>query len=377
MLSAGGTKRHTEPLAPSGSMPPIPASGPRWLGCPRRDLSTSWSARGPIRPRMSAERNRAGPAAWRRYAGSWRRARQAVARRAGERALGREKGGRRAQCARALRAALGGLKGPLMKVAQMLATIPDALPAGICRRAASIAGPALRPWAGHSSSGAWPPSLGRTGRSRYRGFEREAAAAASLGQVHRAQAHGWGRLLAVQTAISRYAIGRRGRSTGNSGVILAIYGRVDRGHRHRRNSPGDRRAIARGAGLRARIPAHPALRKDARTGAGGSMSPEVLAELTTKRLLTMTWIEGPPVAALALHKAAAGGAQQSRRGAVSRLVPSLLPLRHHSWRPASRQLQGVGRIARVNLLDLRLRPHLQAKLRARRDRALSRALCGG
>ena len=30
--------------------------------------------------------------------------------------------------ARALKAALGGLKGPLMKVAQLLATIPDALP---------------------------------------------------------------------------------------------------------------------------------------------------------------------------------------------------------------------------------------------------------
>jgi predicted unusual protein kinase regulating ubiquinone biosynthesis (AarF/ABC1/UbiB family) len=38
-------------------------------------------------------------------------------------------GGERAGDARALAGAIGSLKGPMMKVAQMLATVPDALPA--------------------------------------------------------------------------------------------------------------------------------------------------------------------------------------------------------------------------------------------------------
>ena len=49
-----------------------------------------------------------------------------AARLAGERYLGIKIN--REQHASDLRAALGGLKGPLMKVAQILATIPDALP---------------------------------------------------------------------------------------------------------------------------------------------------------------------------------------------------------------------------------------------------------
>ena len=62
-----------------------------------------------------------------------------------------------------LRAALGGLKGPLMKVAQLLATIPEALPKEYAAELAHAAvagaahGPAVR------AAGAWPPSSGRAG----------------------------------------------------------------------------------------------------------------------------------------------------------------------------------------------------------------------
>ena len=84
-----------------------------------------------------------------------------------------------------LQAALGGLKGPLMKVAQMLATIPDALPAEYAAELAQLQSQA--PPMG------WPfvrrrmaTELGPDWQRSFAEFALEAAAAASLGQVHKA-----------------------------------------------------------------------------------------------------------------------------------------------------------------------------------------------
>src|SRR5258708_10215500 len=62
----------------------------------------------------------------RRYASVGANVGGVAARMAGARLLGR--GLDRSRNAAELAAALGGLKGPIMKVAQLLATIPDALP---------------------------------------------------------------------------------------------------------------------------------------------------------------------------------------------------------------------------------------------------------
>lgn len=85
-----------------------------------------------------------------------------------------------------LRAALGGLKGPLMKVAQILSTIPDALPKEYARELAQLQ--ANAPHMG------WPfvkrrmtAELGPDWQDCFASFDREAAAAASLGQVHKAK----------------------------------------------------------------------------------------------------------------------------------------------------------------------------------------------
>ena len=59
-----------------------------------------------------------------------------AARMAGERYLGIEID--RAKHAADLRDALGGLKGPIMKVAQILSTIPDALPPEYAEELASL-----------------------------------------------------------------------------------------------------------------------------------------------------------------------------------------------------------------------------------------------
>ena len=84
-----------------------------------------------------------------------------------------------------LKAALGGLKGPLMKAAQLLATIPDALPPEYARELAQLQSnaPAMG-WAFVRRRMA--TELGADWQSKFACFDREASFAASLGQVHRA-----------------------------------------------------------------------------------------------------------------------------------------------------------------------------------------------
>lgn len=101
-----------------------------------------------------------------------------------------------ARNAKALKAALGGLKGPLMKAAQMFATVPDLLPPEFAKELAELQT--------NASAMGWPfvrrrmaAELGADWQARFTSFEPEAAAAASLGQVHRAVAHD-GRALAVK-----------------------------------------------------------------------------------------------------------------------------------------------------------------------------------
>jgi len=84
-----------------------------------------------------------------------------------------------------LKSALGGLKGPLMKAAQLLATIPDALPPEYARELAQLQAnaPAMG-WAFVRRRMA--SELGPDWQSKFTRFDKEASFAASLGQVHRA-----------------------------------------------------------------------------------------------------------------------------------------------------------------------------------------------
>jgi predicted unusual protein kinase regulating ubiquinone biosynthesis (AarF/ABC1/UbiB family) len=109
-----------------------------------------------------------------------------AARLAGERYLGMPID--RGRHAADLKAALGGIKGPLMKVAQLLATIPDALPEEYVRELIQLQA--------NAPAMGWPfvrrrmmGELGPDWQGRFKSFERVAARAASLGQVHRARSH--------------------------------------------------------------------------------------------------------------------------------------------------------------------------------------------
>src|SRR5713101_1359766 len=88
-----------------------------------------------------------------------------------------------------LAAALGGLKGPIMKVAQLLATIPDALPPEYAAELMKLQSEAP-PMGWAFVKRRMGAELGPDWQKKLASFEHHPAAAASLGQVHRARAHG-------------------------------------------------------------------------------------------------------------------------------------------------------------------------------------------
>ena len=106
-----------------------------------------------------------------------------AARMAGERYLGMQID--RSKHAADLREALGGLKVPIMKVAQILSTIPDALPPEYAEELASLQAdaPAMG-WL--FTRRRMAAELGPDWQQKLQSFTREAVSAASLGQVHNA-----------------------------------------------------------------------------------------------------------------------------------------------------------------------------------------------
>ena len=190
-----------------------------------------------------------------------------------------------------LKAALGGLKGPLMKAAQILATIPDALPpeyAEELRQLQSNAPPMGWPFVRRRMRG----ELGPDWRNRFESFTQEAAAAASLGQVHRAVAPD-GRDLACKLQYPDM-LSTVEADLRQLKLAFAVYRRYDQAidpgeiykelaERLREELDYDREA--RHIGLfRAMLAEEP-----------GVHVPETLAELSTGRLLTMTWLDGAPL----------------------------------------------------------------------------------
>ena len=190
--------------------------------------------------------------------------------------------------AASLAAALGGLKGPIMKVAQLLATIPEALPAEYAAELGQLQSQA--PPMG------WPfvrrrmaAELGPDWENRFASFEHDAAASASLGQVHRARAHD-GRWLAaklqypdMQSAVEADLM--------QLAVLFSI---------HRRLKPAIETSEMKeeiGARLREELDYDLEARHMRLYGlifAGDPLIsvPEVLPDLSTQRLLTMTWLQG-------------------------------------------------------------------------------------
>jgi len=216
-----------------------------------------------------------------------------AARLAGERYLGLSVD--RARHAADLKLALGGIKGPLMKVAQLLATIPDALPREYAAELAQLqANAPPMGWAFVKRRMAG--ELGPDWQKKFRRFEHDAARAASLGQVHRAEGLD-GRLLACKLQYPDMDSAVEA-DLNQLRMVLSIYERYDRAV----SLSEIREEI--GARLReeldyAREAAHLRFYGAALEREPHVHVPETVPALSTRRLLTMTWLEGTPLLAAA------------------------------------------------------------------------------
>ncbi|MEM9122029.1 MAG: AarF/ABC1/UbiB kinase family protein [Pseudomonadota bacterium] len=208
---------------------------------------------------------------------------------AGNRLLGRE--GDQSRQAAELKAALGGLKGPIMKVAQMVATIPEAVPEEFATELAQLqANAPPMGWAFVRRRMA--AELGPDWRSRFGSFEREAAAAASLGQVHRAEDTDGAPLACklqypdMQSAVEA--------DLQQLKVVFSIYRRMDSAIDPTKilEEIGERLREELDYDLEAR---HMALYRQIFAGTDRIVVPEAREDLSTQRLLTMSWLEGKPL----------------------------------------------------------------------------------
>jgi predicted unusual protein kinase regulating ubiquinone biosynthesis (AarF/ABC1/UbiB family) len=269
-----------------------------------------------------------------------------AARMVGARALGRDAdlGIEAADVARML----GGLKGPLMKVAQLAATVPDLLPpeyAFELQKLQSMAPPMGWAFVRRRMNA----ELGLDWQKRFKSFEHEPSAAASLGQVHRAVAPD-SRAVAckLQYPNMESAVEADLRQLS---VIMAV---------QRRFTPEiDSREILKE--LSERLPEELDYEREARHMRlyGEILSslpdihvPEALSELSTRRLLTMTWLEGKPLLSFVDHPL-----EDRNRIATALFRAWWRPFAHYGVIHGDPHLgnytifEKEGRVAGLNLLD--------------------------
>jgi predicted unusual protein kinase regulating ubiquinone biosynthesis (AarF/ABC1/UbiB family) len=184
--------------------------------------------------------------------------------------------------------ALGGLKGPIMKVAQLMATIPDALPPEYAAELQTLQSQAP-PMGAAFVKRRMQAELGPDWRGRFTEFDLHPAAAASLGQVHRARATS-GEALAcklqypdMQSAVEA--------DLSQLDLLFAI---------HRRMDPAiDTSEIKKEIDARireeldyVREARHVALYRHVLADVPDIHVPRVWPEHSTRRLLVLDWLEG-------------------------------------------------------------------------------------
>jgi predicted unusual protein kinase regulating ubiquinone biosynthesis (AarF/ABC1/UbiB family) len=194
-----------------------------------------------------------------------------------------------------LRLALGGLKGPLMKVAQILSSIPDVVPKEYAVELAQLQADA--------PSMGWPfvrrrmtAELGPDWESKFKSFDHEACAAASLGQVHRAISHD-GRQLAckLQYPDMQSAVEADLRQLK---MVLAVFEHYDRSVATKEVQQEVSERLHEELDY-IREARHMRLFGLMHAKTKNVYIPEPIEELSTDRLLTMTWLDGKRLAEIA------------------------------------------------------------------------------
>jgi predicted unusual protein kinase regulating ubiquinone biosynthesis (AarF/ABC1/UbiB family) len=212
-----------------------------------------------------------------------------AARIAGQRLFGGANGD--ASNAAVLANALGGLKGPIMKVAQLLATIPDLVPPEYAAELQKLQSEAP-PMGAAFVKRRMMSELGPDWQSRFGSFDLKPAAAASLGQVHRAASKDGAALACklqypdMQSAVEA--------DLKQLDLVFAL---------HRRMDPAiDTREIAKEIGARVREELdyeheakNAALYRGVLARVPEVRVPEIFPDLSTKRLLTLGWLEGEKI----------------------------------------------------------------------------------
>jgi len=190
-----------------------------------------------------------------------------------------------------LKVALGGIKGPLMKVAQLLATIPNALPQEYASELVALQANAP-PMGWSFVKRRMAGELGPDWPARFKSFEREAARAASLGQVHRAVGLD-GRVLACKLQYPDMASAVEA-DLSQLKLVFGLYERYDRSvvtdEVHGEIADRLREELDYG-----REQAHMRLYRLMLAREAEISVPEPVPELSTRRLLTMTWLDGTPL----------------------------------------------------------------------------------
>jgi predicted unusual protein kinase regulating ubiquinone biosynthesis (AarF/ABC1/UbiB family) len=193
--------------------------------------------------------------------------------------------------AAALRQALGKTRGPLMKVAQIMATIPDLLPPEYAEELGQLQA--------NAPSMGWPfvkrrmrAELGDEWEAKFGNFAREASHAASLGQVHAATLHD-GRKVACKLQYPDMASAVESdvnQLKSLLGMFKAFEKSVDPSEAVEEVTERLREELDY-----TRERQHMRLYGNLLAEHDDIVSPEPVDELSTGRLLTMTWLDGAPL----------------------------------------------------------------------------------
>lgn len=212
-----------------------------------------------------------------------------AARAAGQRYLGLDLG--KEQMPAELKSALGNLKGPVMKVAQILSTIPDALPEEYVRELQQLQSnaPSMgRLFVKRRMSN----ELGSDWKNKFSSFDEEAVAAASLGQVHQAFSHD-GMELACKLQYPDMSSAVEA-DLKQLRIAMALYERYDKAIK----------ASEIYKELSARIREELDYTREGRNMAlyklmlekeENVLVPEFVEDLSTDKLITMSWLHGSPL----------------------------------------------------------------------------------